>query len=161
MTKILSFQDDYRFLSNFEGPEVKFDGVWYPKVEHAYQAAKTLDKKLRIKFADPGISAGLAKKLGNPENMVLRGDWLDVRDAIMEILVRQKWLERYWLEKLLSTGEAHLEEGNYWHDQYWGNCGCRGHKDIPGENKLGLLHMKIRAEMQGFRKVFDQVALVF
>ena len=34
---------DTRFLSNFAYASVLFDGVSYATVEHAYQAAKTLD----------------------------------------------------------------------------------------------------------------------
>jgi len=34
------FRGPYRWLSNFEPSPVEFDGVIYPTVEHAYQAAK-------------------------------------------------------------------------------------------------------------------------
>ena len=45
---INEFQGDYRFLSNFHPAEVEMDGIKYPSVEHAYQAAKSLDKDERI-----------------------------------------------------------------------------------------------------------------
>jgi len=41
-----------------------------------------------------------------------------------------------------------LAEYNTWHDRYWGICTCKVcHKQ--GENHLGLLLMKIRADLQG------------
>src|SRR6185369_8674281 len=46
-TKILEFQGDNRFLSNFFPAEVIYEGITYPTAEHAYQAAKTLDPEQR------------------------------------------------------------------------------------------------------------------
>lgn len=37
------FEGEYRFLSNFYPQPVIFEGMLFPSVEHAYQAAKTLD----------------------------------------------------------------------------------------------------------------------
>lgn len=37
-----------------------------------------------------------------------------------------------------------IVEGNYWHDNYWGNCTCDKCKNIEGQNKLGKILMKIR-----------------
>ena len=45
-------------------------------------------------------------------------------------------------KKLLATGDEHLEEGNYWHDTYWGVC------DGVGKNRLGELLMTVRKEVQ-------------
>lgn len=59
--KIDSFNGKYRFLSNFYPVKVKLDGVTYDSVEHAYQAAKTIDKEERAKFI--GITAGAIKKI--------------------------------------------------------------------------------------------------
>ncbi|GAH15684.1 unnamed protein product, partial [marine sediment metagenome] len=44
---IQEFQGEYRFLSSFYPAEVELDGVTYPTVEHAFQAAKTLDSAQR------------------------------------------------------------------------------------------------------------------
>ena len=45
ITRITRFHGEYRFLSNFYPVKVEYDGVQYPTVEHAYQAAKVM--KLR------------------------------------------------------------------------------------------------------------------
>jgi predicted NAD-dependent protein-ADP-ribosyltransferase YbiA (DUF1768 family) len=44
-------------------------------------------------------------------------------------------------EMLLLTGDCELVEGNTWGDKFWGVC------DGEGENHLGKLLMKIRAEL--------------
>ena len=46
--------------------------------------------------------------------------------------------------KLDMTGLEEIVEGNYWHDNYWGNCTCDKCKNIEGQNKLGKILMKIR-----------------
>jgi predicted NAD-dependent protein-ADP-ribosyltransferase YbiA (DUF1768 family) len=51
-------------------------------------------------------------------------------------------------EKLLATGNATLIEGNHWHDQYWGDCTCAKHRDVPGMNILGKLLMQVREELR-------------
>ena len=45
-------------------------------------------------------------------------------------------------KKLLATGDALLIEGNTWNDRYWGVC--RG----KGENRLGILLMLVREDLQ-------------
>lgn len=111
MTDIMEFQGPNRWLSNFEGPQVFYAGLWFPKVEHAYQAGKTLDSKMRIELTSSFRSASAAKKLG--KSLVLRPDWNEFRLPHMWYLVRQKALDRKVLELLLETEGAFLEEGNY------------------------------------------------
>lgn len=48
---ILSFRDEYFFLSNFYPVEIKLDGIVYPNAESAFQAQKTLDVEERRKFS--------------------------------------------------------------------------------------------------------------
>ena len=40
-----------------------------------------------------------------------------------------------------------LIEGNYWHDNYWGNCLCPKCKEIEGQNQLGKILMKVRSTL--------------
>ena len=137
---IREFQGQYRWLSNFWSALVVYDGDEYPTVEHAYQSAKVPPHK-RHPFRTPGVTAGQAKKLGR--QLAFCEDWDDVKDEIMEDLVRQKFTNHPGLrQKLLETGNQLIEEGNPWGDRYWG--ACRG----SGQNRLGKLIMKIRAELQ-------------
>jgi predicted NAD-dependent protein-ADP-ribosyltransferase YbiA (DUF1768 family) len=59
----------------------------------------------------------------------------------METLLRQKFAHPELRAKLKETNDAELVEGNWWGDRFWGVC--RG----EGENHLGKLLMKIRAEL--------------
>lgn len=138
--KINSFQGDYRFLSNFWPAPVTFEGVFYPTVEHAFQAAKTLNLRIRAEIRDCKTAAD-AKRLGRRAS--LRPDWEAVKLSVMESLVRQKFAPNTELaESLLATGNAVLIEGNTWGDCFWGVC--RG----EGENRLGQILMQVRAELR-------------
>jgi ribA/ribD-fused uncharacterized protein len=82
------FDGDLAFLSNFYPSTVHYDGVDYPTVEHAYQAAKTLDKELRKKIKackTPAMAKALGKKLP------LRPKAVEMRIPIMRHLLKQKF----------------------------------------------------------------------
>ena len=79
--------------------------------------------------------------------LTVRPDWEAVKFDIMLGLTRQKYAKGSDLwEALQATGDVYLEEGNLWHDQTWGNCGCPKHKDTPGLNWLGKILMQVREE---------------
>ena len=48
ISKIESFHDEYRFLSNFWPVLIDYEGIVYPTSEHAFQAAKTLIDEDRL-----------------------------------------------------------------------------------------------------------------
>jgi len=136
---IASFQGDYRWLSNFWPAEVKLDGIVYPTVEHAYQAAKTLSYVARqaiLKQPTPGMAKRAAKLLS------VREDWHDISMSVMEDLLRQKFQNPELKAKLLATGDEELVEGNTWGDRFWGVY------QGQGENRLGKLLMKIRSDLK-------------
>jgi ribA/ribD-fused uncharacterized protein len=139
MERIEEFQGKNRFLSNFYPARVEFGGVVYPTVEHAYQAAKTLDPELRKKVR-AAAKPGLAKRLGR--GVALRPNWETVKCRVMFLLLRWKFHLQPLRGQLLATGAAELVEGNRWGDTYWGVC--RG----EGENRLGKLLMQVRKELQ-------------
>ena len=137
---INSFRGEHRFLSNFHPIEIEYEGEWYPSVEHAYQAAKTIEKSVRMFFL--AGSSGDAKKLGRSIN--LRPDWDQVKVPIMRELLKKKFTKGTVLaDKLLSTGDEELIEGNWWGDCFWGVCKGKG------ENWLGKLLMEVRSELKG------------
>jgi ribA/ribD-fused uncharacterized protein len=137
MKTIDQFTGEYRFLSNFWPASVGLDGVEYPSVENAYQAAKTLDAKARRPFAK--FTAHEAKKAGRA--LAMRKDWEEVKLAVMESLLIVKFDIDDLRAKLLATGDAELVEGNWWGDRFWGVC------NGVGENHLGRLLMKVRAQL--------------
>lgn len=136
--KVLGFFNEFEFLSNFVPARVKLDDVEYPTVEHAYQAAKTTDQKQRglVKLA---VTPGQAKRLGR--RVTIRDDWESVKEDVMLDLLRQKFQYPQYKKDLLETGDAYLEETNYWNDEYWGVCNGKG------KNRLGTLLMKVREEL--------------
>jgi len=138
--KIAQFQGEYRFLSNFYPATVEFEGITYPTVEHAYQSAKTLDMAERKRIAALPTPSD-AKREGR--KLKLRDDWETAKFDVMERCVRYKFTHDDQLRaKLLATGDAILEEGNDWGDQIWGTV------NGVGENRLGKILMKVRAELR-------------
>ena len=120
-TEIRSFKEGpWRFLSNFYPCHVTLDSEIYNSVEHAYQAAKTLNPKLREKFRYDGVEAANAKQMG--KNLTLRSDWEEVKIPTMRDLLMQKFYPTILRRKLLCTFKADLVEGNWWHDVWWGVC---------------------------------------
>ncbi len=167
-TRIDSFTGVWGFLSNFAPGEVSLwvtaDGEVYAhevpdatvevyaSVEHAYQAAKTLNAAAREKFRFLGVTPARAKRMGR--SLKLRPDWEEIKIVIMYDLLLQKFKPSIPRRKLLSTFQAELIEGNHWHDTFWGVC--MGKCDFPhaplGGNWLGRLLMEVR-QFYGLGKV--------
>lgn len=106
---------------------------------------KTLDKAQRFNIAIQP-TPGKAKRLGRC--CELRPDWESIKDSIMESALKQKFSDPDFQQALLDTGDEWLEEGNTWHDNYWGVCHCEKCQDIVGKNTLGKLLMKVRQEIK-------------
>lgn len=135
---IKEFQGEYRFLSNFWPAEITYEGITYPSVEHAYQAAKTLDKQERVKISK--MKAGEAKRAGR--KVKLRSDWEAIKLSVMRSLVQQKFSRHDKLaKKLIETGDQELQEGNNWGDKFWGVVGN------TGLNHLGKILMSVRKDL--------------
>lgn len=144
------FIKPYEFLSNFHPCNIHFEGKTYSSLEHAYQAAKTLDENKRIEIQN-AESAAKAKKLGR--QLVIRDDWENEKYQVMYSLLKEKFHTDEELNKLLMDTYPHeLVEGNYWHDNYWGSCFCNKCHD-KGQNNLGLLLMRVREKNRPFIKV--------
>jgi ribA/ribD-fused uncharacterized protein len=149
-TRISEFQGEYRFLSNFWPATVEYEGITYPTSEHAYQAAKTLDANDRRRIAAMATPSE-AKKAGRA--LKLRTDWDTAKFRVMEDVVRDKFTRHSDLAaKLLATGDALLEEGNAWGDRVWGVY------QGQGENRLGLILMKVRTELAASRAASEPQA---
>ena len=141
--KIDSFMGWHYFLSNFYPAPVTLNGDVYPTTEHAYQALKTTNVVLREEIRQMPTPVK-AKRAG--QIVPMRKGWHDIKEGMMESVLREKFSHADLLFRLKSTGDAEIVEGNSWHDQTWGDCTCEKHKDIPGQNLLGKLLMKIRDE---------------
>ena len=143
---INSFKDEYKKFSNFHPVVILYEGRNYPSVEHAYVAAKTKDEMFRKKVSElQENEAGIAKHMGR--KIKLRKNWELIKYSLMKRFLYQKFTRDKFKSLLLSTGNSYIEEGNYWHDNYWGNCYCKKCEKIEGKNKLGKLLMEIRGNI--------------
>jgi ribA/ribD-fused uncharacterized protein len=135
------FDGSFEFLSNFSPAQVTFNGLEFPTVEHAYQAAKTDISALWLEI-QKARTPGVAKRMGRI--VPLRPEWSDPKFRIetMRSLLKQKFANPSLQKKLLMTGDEQLVEGNNWGDTFWGVC-----KGV-GENNLGKLLMEIREELK-------------
>lgn len=132
------FREEYFFLSNFCPCRINYNGRNYLCAEAAVQAEKTLDSEEKdlFKFLNGADSKALGKTIS------LRSDWEDIRLDVMYNVLLCKFNQNDILrEKLLSTEDSILIEGNDHGDTFWGVC-----KD-NGSNYLGQLLMLIRKEI--------------
>ena len=133
------FKGTYAFLSNFAECYIGYEGLYFPSVEHAYQAAKTDDPRIRnkiLQFKNPGQ----AKRFG--QSLILPDDWEKKKLRVMETLVRKKFNRFPYKRLLLDTDNIPIVEDNTWGDTFWGVC------NGVGDNHLGKIIMKIREEIK-------------
>ena len=135
---INSFEGKYAFLSNFYEHPISEGSLTFPTNEHYFQAMKTLDLTERIAIARAGTPSQ-SKRMGR--SVKLRSDWEDIKLSVMETALRLKFADPELAAMLKATGNEELVEGNWWNDTFWGVC------NGVGENNLGKLLMKIRAEL--------------
>lgn len=123
------FRNEYAFLSNMYMCNVEYNGVIYPSVENAFQAAKCVsgeDKKI-FRTCTPVQAKHLGRKVQ------LRPDWNKERVHIMLRIVYNKFSQNVELkQKLLNITEPIIEE-NTWNDTFWGVC------NGSGKNMLGKI----------------------
>lgn len=149
MSRIDMFKDGYDFLSNFHEKQMWYKNILWESSEHAYQAEKSTDEDERedIRCA---ATPGEAKRMCKPGKLkFFRSDWDTVKTQIMEDIVRAKFEDPDLRKQLLDTKDFELIEGNWWHDNYWGNCTCgRPSCAKVGENHLGKILMKVRNDIR-------------
>jgi hypothetical protein len=145
MKIIKTFTDDYEFLSNFYESPLLFNNMVWQTVEHPFQAYKSTNKE-DINIVYTLKTPGEAKKFGRA--VKLRPDWEEIKLRLMTQLLFAKFASNWALsDKLLKTNPAYIEEGNYWHDNFWGNCYCQKCSNISGQNHLGRLLMMVRSSV--------------
>ncbi len=141
---INDFHNENYFLSNFAPSPLYYDGILYPTVEHAFQAAKMVHESDR-RAISAAKTPGEAKRIGR--RGLMRSDWEDIKVEVMrKCLMRKFLLDPELRQKLRATASQELVEGNTWHDNCWGDCNCPKCVNKPGDNKLGKLLMEIRSK---------------
>lgn len=151
--RVCFYEQDFYVLSNFSAFELRWNGLHFPTLEHAYHWEKfnvahqhrsgyTSQAQTLIQCAR---SAHEAFKIGGDDKWrpYRRADWDGVKVGIMGALLRAKVAQHEYVErKLLATGDRELVE-NSWRDDFWG---WGPNKD--GKNMLGRLWMQVRDELR-------------
>ena len=147
-----NFRGKYACFSNFHDSRMIVSGVLWQTVEHPFQANKTFDKEWQQKILEavtPTEAKRLARKL--KKLGLQRPDWEQVNIRIMYCLVLTKFMMFAEYRRILlgTVGET-LIEGNWWHDNFWGDCTCEKCATIEGENHLGRILTLVREYLEGF-----------
>ena len=140
------FDGNYGWLSNFAPCTVKWQNIVFHSVEAFYQAMKSADPAVIATFVN--MTAREAKKAG--KTVIMRDDWDDIKLDVMSYGLEQKFISGNnpeLTEKLIATGNEQLVEGNWWHDNFWGDCYCLKCKWDVGQNQLGRMLMIIRDKL--------------
>lgn len=132
---------EYGCFSNFSRHPVFLKGKRWPTSEHYFQAQKFAGEpdEEEIRQANKPM---LAASMGRDRKRPLRRDWESVKERVMMDALRAKFTQHEELTAtLLGTGDALLVEHTA-NDDYWGDGG-----DGTGKNRLGVLLMRLRAEL--------------
>ena len=150
LPKIIRFRGRYFFLSNMYPCKVKLNSVTFSSAEHAFQAAKCVNREdvekiLRCKTGKE------AKRVGR--KVKLREDWEKIKDGVMYEVIKAKFTQnKHLAEKLIATYPTILVEGNTWRDTYWGvdlfDKGKEYQYGYRGRNRLGEILMEVREELR-------------
>ena len=142
MEAVRFYNQWYDVLNNFSPHAVEIEGTIYPTAEHAYQTAKctSAEGKAAITAAR---SPMLAKIAANQTfASARREDWKKVKVDVMENVLRAKLTQHDEVHQaLIRSGTADIAEDSPV-DSFWG-LGADGN----GQNMLGKLWMKLRAEL--------------
>ena len=139
-------EQPYGCFSNFSRHGISMDDVWWPTVEHYFQAQKfagTPDNADYIERIHRAATPKQAAELGRSRSVPLRADWEQVKDAIMLAAVQRKFETHEAIHAiLLATADEEIVE-NAPRDYYWG-----GGADGSGLNRLGTTLMEVRARLR-------------
>ncbi|EGT5207003.1 DUF1768 domain-containing protein [Cronobacter sakazakii] len=131
--------EPYGVFSNFHSTGFSVSEIWWPTVEHYFQAQKFHDEILREKIRSL-TSPMEAAKVGRSRNYPLREDWELIKDDVIRFAVLKKFSQNDEAKNiLLSTGGAELIEHTK-NDRYWADGG-----DGTGKNMLGKILMETRS----------------
>lgn len=146
-----SFDGEYRWLSNFWPCCIKdTQGNVYPTAEHAYQAMKYRDEKLRAWVREAptpqeAVTRGCARPLQQP-------NWYKNRYEVMLKILRKKFSIPELKQKLLATRSEEIQyksktAGTYWAISVRWNPTLQ-EKVSTGDNMLGKALMQVRSELR-------------
>lgn len=130
-------------LSNHSLHGFELDGLYWPTIEHYYQAQKFVGTPHAeaIRHAPRPMDA---KRLGQTTDYPLRPDWEEVKEDVLLRATLAKYETHADVRAvLLATGDEELVEDSPT-DYYWGSGA-----DGSGLNRYGQILMQVRAELCG------------
>lgn len=129
-------------FSNFSNHGITVNGLFYPTVEHYYQASKFQNVAYheRIRKCD---SPKKASELGKSKNEVIRAHWDDLKIEVMTEAIRLKFNQHTEIKQVLANTENRILIENSPYDNFWG-IGRTG----EGLNYLGTVLMRIRMNLK-------------
>lgn len=142
-------RDPHGELSNHSDHGFILDDLYWPSIEHYYQAQKFADTAYaeQIRRAAKPMDA---KRLGRSADWPVRPDWEEVKEAVIFRATLAKYeTHRDVCTILLATGDEELVE-NSPTDYYWG-CGADG----SGQNRYGQVLMAVRAHLRQCAQTAD------
>ena len=132
------FRGKNAFLDNGYPVRIEYEGMTFPSVEAAFQAAKSWDVRHRLACSKADTPV-IAKRLGR--KVALRPDWEEKKLAIMKELLEQS-------SGILSCGISFGYRGRgAGGGKPTGRC-LLGQGKGEGENHLGRLLMEVREEIR-------------
>jgi ribA/ribD-fused uncharacterized protein len=138
--KIMGFFKAHRPLSNFHLESFTYKGIVWPSSENAYQAMKACPVEWE-KFSK--MTPKESQNNGQCVSGFVKASWDLSKYYIMKDILKVKFRDcPIARDVLIGTGDAHLEECNWWGDMWYGTV--RGY----GENNLGKILMEIRGEIK-------------
>jgi GTP cyclohydrolase II len=129
-------------LANFYPAAFEIADRKYASVEHYYQAQKFVGTDLYDQVANAPTPAR-AKELSRENSNLVRADWEQVKEEIMYMAVKAKFIQNpILLGILLDTDNQELIEDSP-DDTYWGVTPHNG-----GANRMGIMLMRVRQEFR-------------
>ena len=157
------YRDENAWLSNYYKAPITVEDITYPTIEHAFQAYKSTDPKVRQAIANlptPGEARSVGKgrdpfrvENGRERKLSLRENWNTIKFDIMKMLIDAKFDQHPDLAtKLMRTNGRILEEGTHYSvtghvDTIWGINLKPKPGETRGNNALGKIHMEKRGQL--------------
>lgn|SRR5574344_5427 len=139
--RIIGFKDENYFLSNFYNHNVTFNNMTFKNNVSAYIAqmfSGDVQKKLFVNLL-PMQAIRVYER--SKDSNDIRKDWEDVREEVMYNICKEKFADKKLRQQLIDTKDEELINESTWENQFWGT------NDGKGENRLGILLMKLRKEL--------------
>jgi ribA/ribD-fused uncharacterized protein len=137
------YTPEFYVFNNFSAHAIEFRGKFYPTCEHAYQAAKCTNPQVQeeIRHARSPLEA---KRLANEKYRAAKDpQWGRKKVGVVEAILRAKLAQHPEAQEALrKSGHEEIVEDSPT-DYFWGEG-----SDGSGQNMLGKIWMKLRAETQ-------------